>query len=123
MERLMDDEVIRAANKARKDAYRKTQEDLRGRRLANKKIVERRRANAKKLLIVNAIGSLALISVISMGVAYSQAKDKLIKSKGGAISFDDKTGYSTVVGASEPSFKEVIEFMFDDAIDGLGKGR
>ena len=123
MENLMDDDVLRIANSAKKKEYQRTKEELRGRKLENKKIVERRRANAKQLLKVNLIGTLVITSIVLSGVAFSNAKDKLIKLRGGEINTHPRTGYSNVVGVEEPTTKEVIEFMFDELTDGLGKGR
>ena len=120
MGNLMDDDVLRIANSARKKEYQKTQEDLRGRKLENKKIVER---NAKQLLKVNLIGTLVITSIVLSGVAFSNAKDKLIKLRGGEINTHPRTGYSNVVGVEEPSAKEVVQFMFDELSNGLGKGR
>ncbi len=123
MENLMDDDVLRIANSARKKEYQKTQEDLRGKKLENKRVVERKRTDTKKLLRVNLIGTLVITSVVLGGLAYANAKERLVSQSGGKIETHPRTGFSNVVGVEEPTAAEVFKFMFDDLKNGLGKGR
>ena len=123
MENLMDEDVLRIENSAKKKEYQRTKEELRGRELENKRVVARRRADAKKLLRVKLIGTLVITSVVLGGLAYSNAKDRLVRQRGGRIETHPRTGFSTVVGVEEPTAAEVFKFMFEDIKNELGKGR
>ena len=100
-----------------------TKESIRGRELNinNRKVTKRYKLNNRgKLILYNTIGAAAIVSTILMGVAYSQAKDRLIKQRGGTTFTDPRAGFTSIVGVEEPTFSEVVEFMFKGE---KGKGR
>ena len=101
----------------------KTKEDLRARNLHNKKVAQQKKIDKTKFVLFNVVGTAIAAAVIFGGVAYAQAKDKLVKQRGGETFTDPRAGFTSVVGVEEPTVGEVLEFMFTGSSEYLGKGR